>query len=57
MVDMEVMTKKKTSLAIDDKFWGDWTLYVVKKTKSTQKISEETQRAIEEYMKNHPIEG
>jgi len=48
------MTRKRTSLNIDDKFWAVWTLYVHKKTGKTYKVSEETQKALEEYMKNHP---
>jgi hypothetical protein len=51
---MQVMTKKKTSLSIDDQLWKDWVLYVVKKTGSTYKASEETAQALTEYMKNHP---
>ena len=52
---MEVMTKKITSLNVDDKFWAKWTLYVHKKTGSTYKVSEETQKALTEYMDNHPL--
>jgi len=51
------MTKKITSLNVDDKFWAEWTMYVHKKTKTTYKVSEETQKALDEYMKNHPLEG
>jgi hypothetical protein len=50
-----VMPKKKTSLNIDDDFWLAWTEYVLKKTRSTYKVSEETRKAIEEYMTNHPL--
>jgi hypothetical protein len=53
---MEVMTKKITSLNVDDKFWVKWTMYVHKKTGSTYKVSEETQKALEKYMKDFPIE-
>ena len=54
---MEVMTKRKTSLNVEDKLWGAWVLYAVKKTGSTYKVSELTGEAIREYMKNHPVEG
>jgi hypothetical protein len=58
MVDMQAqstMPKKKTSLNIDDDFWLSWTEYVLKKTRSTYKVSDETRKAIEEYMANHPL--
>lgn len=51
------MTKKKTSLNIDDKLWIKWLTFVIQKTGSSRKVSEETVNALEEYMKNHPIEG
>jgi len=52
---METMTKKRTSLNIDDQFWEEWTLYVHKKTHSAYKVSEETQKVLAEYMKTHPL--
>ncbi len=54
---MQSMTKKRTSLNIDDKFWLEWTLYVHRKTGSTYKVSEETVQALTEYMKTHPIKN
>jgi len=51
------MTKKKTSLNIDDQLWKEWVLYVVKKTGSSYKVSEETERLIRKEMKDNPIEG
>lgn len=51
------MAKKKTSLNIEEQLWKDWILYVVKKTGSTMKVSEETERLIREEMQKHPIEG
>lgn len=51
------MTKRKTSLNIDDKVWQEWLVYIVKKTGSSRKVSEHTVEALKEYMKNHPIEG
>ena len=50
-----VMPKKKTSLNIDDAFWLTWAKYVLEKTGSTYKVSDETRKAIEEYMANHPL--
>lgn len=54
---METMTKKRTSLNIDDQTWKDWTMYVHQKTGSTYKVSEVSAEAFKEYMRNHPIEG
>ena len=53
--NMQTMTKKKTSLNIDDKLWREWILYVVTKTGTTQKVSEETERIIRKEMKDNPI--
>ena len=53
MVDAQ-MTKRKTSLNIDDKLWQEWLVYVVKKTGSSRKVSDYTVEALVEYMKNHP---
>lgn len=50
-----VMTKKKTSLNIDDAFWLTWVRYVLDKTGSTYKTSDETKKALEEYMEKHPL--
>jgi hypothetical protein len=47
------MPKKKTSLAIDDQVWTKWLTFVIQKTGSSRKVSEETVNALEEYMKNH----
>ena len=51
---METMTKKKTSLAIEPEVWTKWLTFVIQKTGSSRKISDETVNALEEYMKNHP---
>ena len=54
---MESMTKKKTSLAIEPEVWTRWLSFVINKTGSSRKISDITVNALEEYMKNHPVEG
>ncbi len=46
--------KAKTSINIDKQTWQDWIKYVVNKTGSARKVSEETEKAILEYMKKHP---
>lgn len=53
---MEDMPKKKTSLNIDDQTWKDWLNYVVQKTGSMRKVSDETVTALKEYMKNNPLD-
>ena len=52
---METMTKKKTSLAIEPEVWTKWLTFVIQKTGSSRKISDETVNALEYYMKNHPL--
>lgn len=47
------MVKQKTSINIDPDLWKEWTLFVVKKTGSTRKLSEELEKAIKEYMQKH----
>jgi hypothetical protein len=45
------MVKKKTSLNIDDALWQRWLVFVIKKHGSSRRVSEETAKALEEYMK------
>lgn len=45
--------KAKTSINIDKETWQEWVKYVVNKTGSARKISEETEKALVEYMKRH----
>jgi hypothetical protein len=52
---MSDMTKKKTSINIDDELWQQWLIYVLKKYGSSHKVSECLAEAIQEYMNNHPI--
>lgn len=47
------MSKRKTSISVDDKLWREWINFVVNKTGSARKISEETENAIREYMQKH----
>lgn len=47
------MVKQKTSINVDQELWKEWTLFVVKKTGSTRKLSEELEKAIKEYMEHH----
>ncbi|MEM2982730.1 MAG: hypothetical protein QXH17_06155 [Candidatus Bathyarchaeia archaeon] len=47
------MTKQKTSFMVDDELWKEWTLFVVNKTGSARKLSEEMEKALREYMAKH----
>jgi len=40
---------------VDDKLWREWTLFVVEKTGSARKLSEEMEKALREYMERHKI--
>lgn len=45
--------KAKTSINIDKETWTDWIKFVVNKTGSARKMSEELEKALVEYMKKH----
>ncbi|MEM0358026.1 MAG: hypothetical protein QXL77_06610 [Candidatus Bathyarchaeia archaeon] len=49
------MPKQKTSINIDSELWKEWTIFVIKKTGSARKISEELEKAMKEYMERHKI--
>ena len=44
------MPKKRTSIAIDKKLWTEWIQFVVGRTGSARKLSEEVERALRYYM-------
>lgn len=48
--------KHKTSMNLDDELWKKWVRFVVLRTGSTRTIGSETELAIKEYMKRHPLE-
>jgi hypothetical protein len=52
-VNMTDMPKKKTSVNMDEGTWKQWLLFVIQKHGSSRRVSEETTRAIKEYMKKH----
>ena len=47
------MPKRKTSIIVDCDVWKEWTHFVIDKTGSARKLSEETMKAIKEYMEKH----
>lgn len=48
---MTEMAKRKTSITIDEDLWKEWTKFVIDKTGSARKLSEEIEGALKEYMK------
>jgi hypothetical protein len=49
----EAKEKAKTSINIDKKTWSDWIKFVVNKTGSARKVSDELEKALKEYMKHN----
>jgi metal-responsive CopG/Arc/MetJ family transcriptional regulator len=45
------MVKRKTSITIDQDLWKEWTKFVIDKTGSARKLSEEIENALRDYMK------
>jgi len=46
------MTKRKTSISIDEDLWKEWIKFVIDKTGSARKLSEEIENALRYYIKN-----
>jgi metal-responsive CopG/Arc/MetJ family transcriptional regulator len=44
------MVKRKTSITIDEELWKEWTKFVVDKTGSARRLSEEIENALKDYM-------
>ena len=44
------MTKQKTSIAIEKELWTEWIQFVVARTGSARKLSEEIEQALRYYM-------
>jgi len=42
--------KRKTSITIDEDLWKEWTMFVVNKTGSARKLSDEVECALKDYM-------
>jgi hypothetical protein len=45
------MAKRKTSITIDEELWKQWTMFVIDKTGSARKLSDEIENALKAYMK------
>jgi hypothetical protein len=48
------MAKKKTSIAIEEDLWTQWIQFVVARTGSARKLSDEIERALRYYMLHGP---
>jgi hypothetical protein len=44
------MTKQKTSIAIEKDLWTEWIQFVVARTGSARKLSDEIEKALRFYM-------
>ena len=44
------MAKRKTSITIDEEIWKEWTKFVIDKTGSSRKLSDELENALKLYM-------
>jgi metal-responsive CopG/Arc/MetJ family transcriptional regulator len=44
------MAKRKTSISIETELWKQWTRFVIDKTGSARKLSEEIENALKDYM-------
>lgn len=53
-VAMPEENKKKTSIAVDPKLWTEWIQFVVAKTGSARKLSDEIEKALKYYMAHAP---
>jgi len=52
-----VMPKRKTTIVLDEEVWREWMLFVVDKTGSARKLSEEVGKALKEYMEKRKSGG
>jgi len=47
------MSKRRTSININDKLWRTWTKFAIDQTGSSRKASELVEDALKEYMEKH----
>ena len=50
MYSVKKMAKRKTSITIDHELWKEWTKFVIDKTGSARKLSDEIEIALKDYM-------
>ncbi|MDG7000940.1 MAG: hypothetical protein JRN15_17740 [Nitrososphaerota archaeon] len=46
-------TKRKTSVNVDQDIWTKWNHFVIDRTGSSRKVSEELEKALLEYIERH----
>lgn len=49
--------KRKTTISINEELWREWLNFVVHKTGSGRKVSNEIENAMKEYMEKHKSQG
>jgi len=47
------MSKRKTSINVDDQLWREWSKFVIDQTGSLRKTGKELESAMREYMERH----
>jgi hypothetical protein len=47
------MPKRKTTVLIEEQLWKNLVIYVTEKYGTPRKVSEEIEKAIEEYLQRH----
>lgn len=56
MLLLAELARKKTSLTLDEKIWQNFQVYSLKKHGNSRSANEELEKAMQEYMKSHPLE-
>ncbi len=49
------LARKKTSLTLDEEIWKELQSYALEKHGNTRNANTELEKAMDEYMKNHPL--
>ncbi len=52
-LDGLAMAKHKTTVLIEEQLWKNLVIYVTQKYGSSRKVSEEVEKAVEEYLSRH----
>lgn len=51
------MPKRKTSIQIEENLWTQWIQFVVARTGSARRLSDEIEKALKYYMSHAPKKG
>ncbi len=55
MSRLQELARKKTSLTLDEETWKKFQTYALEKHSNTRNANTELEKAMDEYMKNHPL--